>query len=151
MTSRNFDPKVPSPLCHPKMCVLPTSSYRVSQKYIPPSPLLVWRHLWMVPKNCPNQFLLTWCVTKLSILLQVTLHQRTRAWSTVSSVGSTPSENLATSPSTSNTLPFSTLELRYKQSSIVGVHRGSVDPLPLWMSACLPKQSLFCETHSLRV
>ena len=38
MTSHNFDQKLtPLPLGHPKMVVLPTPSYRVKQKYVPPS------------------------------------------------------------------------------------------------------------------
>ena len=39
MTSRNFDPKLtPLPLCHAKMGILPTPSYRVSQNHLPPLP-----------------------------------------------------------------------------------------------------------------
>ena len=40
MTSRNFDPKLTPPLCHAKMGISPTSSYRVSQNHLPPSPYL---------------------------------------------------------------------------------------------------------------
>ena len=46
-----FWPKIthPHPLCHTKMDVLPTPSYIVSQKYLPDSPLIVWRYFLIVP------------------------------------------------------------------------------------------------------
>ena len=48
MTSRNIDPKLPppSPLCHAKMGVLPTPSYRVSQN-----------QLTLLPPTCVMSFM----------------------------------------------------------------------------------------------
>ena len=43
----NFRP--PSPLCHAKMAILLTTLFRLSQKSEPPSPLVTWPHLWMLP------------------------------------------------------------------------------------------------------